>query len=108
MKYGEPNRIQWELLLYSLGAGFLLGLCYAMLMLLRAAVRHSAAAVAVEDVLFCVASAFFTFLFLLDYNSGVVRFYLIAAESAGFLAVRTAVGKIIRKIQKNACKKGKG
>ena len=100
MRYGEANRIQAELLFCALGAGFVIGVLYGVLMLLRRLFRHSFAAVAVEDALFCVAAAFLTFLFLFDCNSGTVRTYLLLSECAGFLAVRASVGKIIAKKHK--------
>ncbi len=103
MRFGTPHRVQVQLVFAAIGAGFLIGLLYALLMALRALVRHSAAAVAAEDVLFCVAATFFTFLFLLDATGGTVRFYLLLSEAAGFWTVRTATAKIIAKIQKNAC-----
>ena len=99
MRYGEPNRIQWELLFCALGAGFLLGLCFAALTPLRAKLRRPAAKAA-ADVLFCVFSAFLTFAFLLDYGGGTVRSYLLAAQFAGFFAVRAAARKIIVKLRK--------
>ena len=98
MRYGEPNRLQWEILLYSLGTGFLLGLGYAGLMALRAKVRHSAAATAAEDVIYCVIAAFVTFTFLLAYNDGSVRIYLLLSEAVGWTAVRNAAAKIILKL----------
>ena len=103
MIYGLRNGVQAELVFCALGAGFWIGLLYAFLMLLRACVRHNAAVVAAEDVLFFTAAAFLTFVFLLDRNYGIVRGYLIAAETAGFLTVRAAAAKIISKITKNAC-----
>ena len=105
MRYGLPNRLQWEILFYATGVGFLLGILYAGLMLLRAVVRHWAAVTAVEDVSFCVVSVFLSFIFLLDYNGGTVRIYLLLAEAVGFFAVRSAAAKIIVKMRKNACKK---
>ena len=105
MRYGEPNRIQAEILFCALGVGFILGVMYAGWMLLRVCIRHSATAVAVEDVVYCIAAAIITFLFLMDYNSGAVRFYLLSAECLSFLAVRTAALKIVSKLQKKTCKK---
>ena len=97
MRYGEANRVQALILFCALGVGFLNGLAYAALMLLRRFVRHSVFAVAAEDVLFCVAAAILSFLFLLDYNCGTVRFYLLLTEFAGFSAVRASTAKIISK-----------
>lgn len=105
MRFGEPNRLQPELLFFALGAGVLIGLLYATLMLLRRLIRHGAVAVAVEDVLFCAAGSVLTFIFLLDRNSGVVRFYWLAAECVGFLCVNAAAAKIFQKNRKKSCKK---
>ena len=103
MRFGTPHRVQVQLVFAAIGAGFLLGLLYALLMLMRALIRHSALAVAAEDILFCLAAAFGTFLFLLDANNGTVRGYLLLSEAAGFWIARTAAAKIIAKIKKNAC-----
>ena len=103
MIYGEKNRVQAELALYALGVGFLIGLIYVFLSPFRSFLRRRPPALFAGDALYCVAAAFVTFLFLLDYNSGVVRVYLLAAEEAGFLTARAVFSgamKIIAKKQK--------
>ena len=108
MSYGEKNGIQAILACCALGVGFLVGLLYAIPMALRRCVRHSAVLTAAEDIVFCVAAAFITFLFFLEFNGGTVRAYLILSEAVGFFTVRTATAKIIAKTQKKTCKlKGK-
>ncbi len=108
MRYGEANRIQVELVFCALGVGFLLGLVYAALMILRRFLRHSVVAVAAEDVLFCLVSSILTFIFLLDYNSGTVRLYLLLSQFVGFLSVRAAAAEFIAKSRKKACKNTDG
>lgn len=105
MSYGDKNGLQAQLLFYALGVGFLLGLLYAVQMAFRRLFRHSVILTAVEDVLFCLAAAFITFVFLLEYNNGNVRVYLILSEIVGLLAVRTAAAKIIVKSPKKGCKR---
>lgn len=108
MRFGDPNLLQPELLFFALGTGFLVGVLYALLMLLRRLIPHGAIALAVEDVLFCAAAAVMTFLFLLDRNSGVVRAYWLATECAGFFCVRIAAAKIFQKNQKKSCQSDGG
>ena len=95
--YGLKNAVQAQVVCAALGCGFLNGLLYAALMAARAFIRHHPAAVAAEDVLFCCAAACVTFLFLLDYNYGIVRLYLLAAVLAGFLPVRAGMAALLRK-----------
>lgn len=102
MTYGVRNRLQTEVFLYAFGAGFLIGLLFAGLMVLRKLFRHSTGAVIAEDVVYCVFAAFFTFLFLFDFNNGNVRFNLILSELLGFLCVRLPFAKILSKKDKNS------
>lgn len=104
MRYGDKNRLQAELFLYALGAGFLIGTLYAGLMFLRKLFPHRTATVIAEDILFFIIAALFSFIFLLDYNSGCVRMNLIVSECVGFCFIRGAASKIIRKFMKNTCK----
>ena len=104
MSYGILNRLQAELSLYALGTGFMIGLAYVFLTPLRSLLRRRPAALFAGDFVFCVAAALFTFGFLLDYNSGNVRGYLLAAEAAGIMTARAAfsgIEKIITKKHKN-------
>ena len=89
MKYGAANRLQLELALYAFGLGFLIGFLSFGLGPLRFLFRRYRCVVIAEDVVFCVVSAVLTFLFLLDYNSGVIRSYLFAMEAAGFFTAKT-------------------
>lgn len=114
MSYGEKNGVQARLAFYALGAGFLMGALYALLMGLRRLTPHSVLLTAAEDVLFCVTASLATFLFLLECCDGTVRLYLILSEASGFLTVRTAAAeiiagtrKIIAKKPKKACKRVK-
>lgn len=100
MIYGAENRLQAELVLYATGVGFLVSLLYTILTPLRSLLRRRAAALFSGDVLFCVASALITFLFLLDYNSGIVRSYLLAAEAAGFFCSRALFSGAVKIIAK--------
>ncbi|MBQ6065693.1 MAG: spore cortex biosynthesis protein YabQ [Clostridia bacterium] len=97
MTYGVRNRLQTEVFLYAFGAGFLIGLFFAVLMLLRKLFRHSTGAVIAEDVCFCVIAALLSFLFLFDFNNGCVRLNLILSEFSGFLCVRIPAAKILSK-----------
>ena len=92
MTYGVRNRLQTEVFLYAFGAGFLIGLLFAGLMVLRKLFRHSTGAVIAEDVIFSVIAAFITFLFLFDFNSGCVRSN----------CVRLPFAKILSKKDKNS------
>ena len=101
MMYGVKNRLQSELFLYAFGAGFLIGLIYAGLLLLRRLICHHDASIALEDILIFILGAFLSFIFLLDFNNGILRINLILSECLGFLAAHAAAKKILSKKHKN-------
>ena len=101
MIYGAKNRLQGELALYALGVGFLIGLCYALFRLTAGRFLRRKAALFAADAVFCVIASLVTFLFLLDYNGGTVRMYLLAAEAAGFLTARAAAASVTKIFSKN-------
>lgn len=81
--------------LMSIGLGAVLGVCYDFFRVARVAVRHSAVAVAVEDIVYssvCIAA---TFLFLLETEYGEVRLFLLAGECVGFVLYYFTVGMLV-------------
>lgn len=79
----------------SVSVGFLLCLCYDMFKILRMSVKHSTLAFFVEDIIYSVAAAFITFIFLLSQTGGRVRSYILLGELLGFFLFRLTLSKII-------------
>ncbi len=92
---GFTNTEQLRELFLCAGVGFLLGAYYDVFRLLRLVLPSPAAAVFLEDVVFCVTSAATVFLFTLAVTDGVLRTYVFAGLAAGFTAYRSTVGRVI-------------
>lgn len=70
--------------LYSLGFGFVMGLLYDTLRLLRR-LFFGKRLIALQDITFFLSAGVLTFLFLLVYDFGRVRMYTLCAMFIGFL-----------------------
>ena len=97
----------WQLisLFLAAGLGFLFGLVFDILRVLRETFRFSAVAVFAQDVLFCVASALVLFFFLLPITGGEVRGYLLCGVLAGAVAYVSTVGRALPRLGR-FCRRG--
>ena len=91
---------QTVVFLQSLALGFALGLFYDVFRILRLAVRHSGAAVFLEDVLFFAFCAVVTFLFSLTAVSGHVRVFLVVGEFLGATLYYFSLGALVMRVSK--------
>ncbi len=83
--FGLSHSFSVFVFLKSLGIGYLLGLVYTFFKLLRMiGLRHSIL-VFFQDVLYFVISAFVVFLFVLEINAGIFRFYIFIGILIGFI-----------------------
>lgn len=96
MILGFSHAVQVSVLLKSVGAGYVAGFIFCLIMSANAVSHKSAVRVFIKDIFFFVFAAFFLFLFLLKYNSGIFRFYICAGELMGFLIFYIFPGKSIR------------
>ncbi len=81
--------------LLSLGMGFLLGILYDLIRIIRISISRGKAAVFICDIIFCILACFCTFLFCLSANEGEMRLYLILGELAGFFAYYFSLGAVV-------------
>lgn len=93
---GFEHSVQLSVFIKSIGSGFILGLFFILFVILNLFYSKSIAAVCIRDIVFILSSAVFTFLFALKYNSGIVRFYIIAGEIIGFSLCYMSVPDIVR------------
>lgn len=100
--YSVPQSEQLTCFLFSLGMGFLLGILYDVLRAIRLSFTKSKIALIIFDVLYFVLFGILTFLFILAFNKGEVRFYIIAGELLGaffyYIAFGIAVIKFTDKV----------
>ena len=85
MILGFAHEVQLWVFIKAVGTGYLMGLIFCMLMLINATGARHTAFVFIRDIIFFVISAFASYLLMLKYCSGMIRFYVLAGEIAGFL-----------------------
>ncbi len=81
--------------LLALGMGFLLGLLYDLIRIIRISISRGKAALIICDIIFCTFACLFTFLFCLTVNEGEIRLYLVLGEVAGFFTYYFSLGAVI-------------
>lgn len=81
--YSFEQSEQVGLFLMSLGVGFILGLIYDILRTVRISFTKGKAFVFIFDVLYFLLFGLITFVFILAFNKGELRFYLIFGEICG-------------------------
>ncbi len=94
--------------------GVVLGILYDVFRIIRVIINPKNITVFVQDVIYFLISGAITFLFVLAFNFGELRFYILIGESAGWTLYHVTLGHIIyknfRKIVatiKNKCHSGK-
>ena len=81
--YSVPHSQQLSIFIGSLGVGFLLGIAYDLLRVIRLSVTRSKKAHIFFDILYFFCFAVTTFLYILALNKGEIRGYVIAGEIIG-------------------------
>lgn len=81
--------------LLALGMGFLLGILYDLIRIIRISISRGKAAVIICDIIFCAVACICTFLFCLTVNEGEIRLYLVLGEVAGFFVYYFSLGAVI-------------
>jgi spore cortex biosynthesis protein YabQ len=95
---GFEHQVQLSLLIKAVGMGYFSGILLCAIKFISSLFGKSTAIICVRDILFFVLSAFLCFLFSLKYNSGIIRFYVLAGELTGFLIFNIFPGKQISAI----------
>lgn len=78
-----------------LGAG--LGFLYDLFRIIRMVINPRNIAMFIQDVTYFIISGLITFLFVLGFNNGEARFYILAGEGIGWIAYHITLGEIIYK-----------
>ena len=86
---------QTKSFLLSLGMGFLLGVIYDFIRIIRISISQKKVGVILSDLFFCIIACLGTFLFCLTVNEGEIRLYLILGELAGFFTYYFSLGVVI-------------
>lgn len=96
--YGIDLSVQIENLMPALGLGFLLGISYDFIRLLRLVFSRGKIFLFVTDMIFTVFCTAASFLLFLGVNDGVIRFYLVLAEITGAALYFATAGQIVCKL----------
>lgn len=81
--------------LYAFLFGAVTGLLYDIFRILRIAFPIGKVAVFIEDVLYLLSAGLLTFVYLLKFNSGEIRSYILLGTLLGFIVYYFTVGKLI-------------
>lgn len=92
------NSQQLAVLLWSLLFGAFLGAVYDLFRGFRVFVRCSAVFVLLQDLLYFVAAAVASFLFIFEVNDGTVRIFILFAFLVGGLLFRFTAGALFLKL----------
>ena len=90
--------------LLSIGAGALLGILYDGFKVLRIVIPSRSIIVFFEDIIFWVLAALFSFTFILIFNSGEIRGFIIFGEIVGFFVYWLLFSPVVTKIFKAVVK----
>lgn len=85
--------IQLITFFYSIIFGLGLGIIYDFFRLIRRYFNCNIVADVCCDIIFMLINALLTFLFIVSFNSGIIRIYIIAGEFLGFIFYRYTIGK---------------
>ncbi|HIZ56174.1 MAG TPA: spore cortex biosynthesis protein YabQ [Firmicutes bacterium] len=84
--------------LYACLLGVGLGLIYDIFRILRLAVPSGGIIIFVEDLLFFLVAGTATFLFMIRYNSGMLRGFIFVGELLGFSVYYFSIGTLVYRI----------
>ncbi|MBQ3537021.1 MAG: spore cortex biosynthesis protein YabQ [Clostridia bacterium] len=100
---GYMHTVQLSVFIKSVGLGFLIGVLFSVLMFFNTVFGKKTFTVFLRDVLFFVSSAVLTFMFILEYNAGILRFYIFAGELIGFILFYIYPAEILRRFFASLC-----
>lgn len=88
---------QTKVFLYACVLGVTMGLFYELFRILRLAVPCGRITVFIQDIVFFVVCGFLSFFFMLIFNNGTVRGFIIIANVLGMIVYLLTFGKLINK-----------
>lgn len=97
MSYAQPLSNQVIVFICGVGFGVLLGLTYEVFTVLRMLLSDKKWAYILCDGIFSVFATIMSFFFMVLFNSGIVRFNLIAAQLLGGVCFHLTIGKYLIK-----------
>ena len=92
---GKLLEIQFLTFGYSCLLGVILGIIYDIFRILRMIINSKSITMFVQDVIYFVISGIITFVFVLEFNSGESRFYILAGEAVGWILYHITVGESV-------------
>ncbi len=95
--YIPSSAQQTYVFLMCIGFGFVVGIFYHLLRFIRKAFFTFKAAVLIQDILFCVISAFSVFCFLLCCNDGQIRLFVLCGLALGLFVYYVSFGFFVSK-----------
>lgn len=86
--------------LYAAALGALLCAVYDIFRIIRVAFGAKQLAVFIEDIVFSLIALVLTFVFVISFNNGEVRFFVLIGELLGFAIYYFTVGRIVMSLSK--------
>ena len=81
----------------SCALGVALGFMYDLFRIIRMIINPKNIGVFIQDVIYFILSGVITFLFVLCFNNGESRFYILAGEGIGWIVYHVTLGNSIYK-----------
>ena len=82
----------------SCALGVALGFIYDLFRIARMIINPKNIGIFIQDVVYFILSGLITFIFVLCFNSGEARFYILAGEGIGWIIYHITIGDFIYKI----------
>ena len=95
---------QFLMVLYSAALGVCLGIFYDIFRITRLIINPKNLSVFIQDIVYFLVSGLITFLFVLIFNYGESRFYILAGEALGWIIYHISLGDLIYRKLKNTVK----
>lgn len=92
---GVPILAQTTSFLYAMALGAVLSVVYDVFRIIRVAFGGRRTAVFVEDLIFSLVALVLTFVFVISFNNGELRFFVLIGEFFGFVICHYTIGRII-------------
>lgn len=96
----EFFKTQFAVFGFSCFLGIVLGFMYDCFRLIRMIINPKNIFIFIQDVIYFCVSAVITFLFVLVFNNGESRFYILAGEGIGWILYHLTFGEAIYKCSK--------
>lgn len=91
---------QTIIFLYATALGAMLCAVYDVFRIIRIAFGGKITAVFVEDILFSIIALVLTFIFVVAFNNGELRFFVLIGELLGFVAYYFTLGRLTMSVSK--------